>query len=172
MSRYGRRVDAGTLIYPQGEICESLYVVVRGRIVFEVVDASGARAAVHEARPGDCFGHVSAFSARPTSAAATAAETTVLLAIPESQAETAFRNAPKLAVLMMRQFALSSGTRRRASGLDDPLQPEDDVSQKSTRTGAGDSAAPLDHSLAGVEYDSTWFFTDETVCPVCDQSLE
>ena len=49
VERYGRRIDPGTLVYGQGAVTREFYLVLTGRIVFEVIDSAGSRAIVHEA---------------------------------------------------------------------------------------------------------------------------
>ena len=63
--RYRARLDAGACVYEQGTVTGDLYLVLSGRVVFEVVDAGGARAVVHEAGAEEWFGHVSASRVAP-----------------------------------------------------------------------------------------------------------
>ena len=111
--RYGVRLQEGDVVYDQGAATGHFYVVTSGRVVLEIVDAEGVAAVVHEAVAGDCFGEASAFSGRPTSASATAAESTVLISIPVSEASDAFKLSPELAVALVTQLAGKGVARRR-----------------------------------------------------------
>ncbi len=110
--RYGVRLQKGDVVYDQGATTGHFYVVTSGRVVFEIVDAGGAPAVVNEVVAGDCFGEVSAFSGRPTSASASAAESTVLISIPVSEAPDAFKLSPELAVALVTQLAGQGMSRR------------------------------------------------------------
>jgi uncharacterized protein len=185
VDRYGRRVDPGTLVYGQGAVTREFYLVLAGRVVFEVIDTTGARAVVHEARPGDCFGHVGAFSGRPTSAAATAAEPSVILAVPVDEAEAAFRIAPQLAIAVIEQFTSVGRARRAVREVSDepalPSAPGLDAASTTGESGPATTAVPLGGlpeapetriALPSRDFEESLFFKEEATCPVCATSFE
>lgn len=168
LQRYGMRLEPGSLVYAQGAVTGLFYFVLGGRVVFEVVDAGGARAVVHEAFTGDCFGHVSAFSGRPTSAAATTAEPTTLIAVPTAQALEAFRTMPELALAVISQFANADRPRRQAP------RDVDDVSAEAperAKVATEQSEVP---SMTGVDgtFDEASYFKDDVACPVCETRFD
>ncbi|MEZ4502253.1 MAG: DUF2225 domain-containing protein [Dehalococcoidia bacterium] len=193
IERFARRVDPGTLVYGQGAVTREFYLVLSGRIVFEVIDSAGSRAVVHEAGPGDCFGHVGAFSGRPTSAAATAAEPTVILAVGVNEAEAAFRLAPRLALDVIEQLTTVGRARRsiREVGEDvgvptpsEATAPVEAPTEAATTSGdaAPETSSPLTASreapadgriaLPDPAFDERVFFADDVTCPVCDTTFE
>ena len=172
--RYGVRLKKGDVVYDQGAATGHFYVVTSGRVVFEIVDAGGAPAVVNEAVAGDCFGEVSAFSGRPTSASATATESTVLISIPVSEAPDAFKLSPELAVALVTQLA-GQGMSRRHQEPRDPddvaAEPVSDSSQLEPRARA---ARPTQVNLVRLDLllNEEWFFKDDIVCPVSGAHFE
>ena len=150
LARFVERVPGGTQIYHQGEIPERIVVVLRGRLQFEVVGEDGAVSVVGEAGPGQMAGHIAAVNVRPTSAAARAAEDTVLLAIPLDALADALADAPGLAAEL--------STALQASG----------------REGRANVAAARD--AIGIPLprlvDDQFFFVDHADCPVCGSAFE
>lgn len=147
LTRFAQRVPGGTLIYDQGEIPGRVVVVLRGRLQFEVVGEDGAVSVVGGAGAGQMAGHIAAVTVRPTSAAARAAEDTVLLAIPLDALAEAFRDAPGLAVQLSEALHAPHDAPRRAA--------RDAVAIPAPR--------PVDDQF---------FFVDRADCPVCDAAFE
>lgn len=173
--RYERRVTAGQTVYEQGAVPTHFFVVISGRIAFEVVDATGARRVVREALPGESVGVVAAFSERPTSASSVAAEDSVLLAVPVDQSVDAFRASPELALRMIEELAAQGGRRKREAPTADHLS-EPVLSAPGSEAVPGSGSPPpvaigIDEPLAGA-YNDEWFFIDDTECPVCGVSFE
>ena len=178
--RFGVRVEIGTVIYGQAAAPDRFYVVERGRVVFETSSAEGAVSAVGTAGPGQCFGHVDAFAGRPTSTSATVLEPTVLIAIPLEQAAEAFALAPQLAVRMIAGLtaAQEQAQAQAEASTPSPAQAASELSPASSPAPAepagttADEEIP-DHAL-GVKtaFNEERFFTDTTVCPVCEAQFE
>src|SRR5437762_12528843 len=105
LARYAARYPAGEVVYDQGAVPECIYLVLSGRLEFRIVDADGEVSVVAEALPGQLAGHVAAITGRPTSAAAHAAEESVLIGVPVTDLVEAFRIAPELALELIREFA-------------------------------------------------------------------
>lgn len=156
LARFMKRVPAGTQIYDQGEIPDRIVVVLRGRLQFEVVGEDGDIAIVGEVAPGHMAGHVAAVNARPTSAAARAAEDTILLSIPMDELAEAVEASP---------------------GLANELREALETPRESRRAGAfrhteGDAVrAPVSIPLPRL-VDDEFFFVDNAECPVCDTPFE
>ena len=70
LRRFRLDLPPDATVYEQGTVPAFFYLLLAGRVVFEVLDASGSRTVVDEVLPGGTFGVVGAFSGRSTSAAA------------------------------------------------------------------------------------------------------
>lgn len=171
LHRFRRELQAGATVYEQGTVLPEFFVLVSGRVVFEVLDALGARTTVGEVLAGGTFGLVSAFAGRPTSAAARTVTRTELLAVPVVEAVEAFGEVPELAVAIICQFAEERlAPPIAAPNLDEvALEPEppsllplnvlmDDEQEAAPVT----AQAPV---IAG--FNELWFFADDVQCPVC-----
>ena len=173
--RYRVRLEQGAVVYEQGATTGHFYVVTSGRVVFEIVDAGGAPAVVHEAVAGDCFGEVSAFSGRATSASATAAASTVLLSIPVSEAPDAFKLSPEIAVLLVTRLARQGISRRRQDPRDADdvaAEPLSHSSPPAPQAPAARRAAPANVVRLDAPPNGDWFFKDDVVCPVSGAHFE
>ncbi len=158
LASYAHRFAAGTAVYEQGSTLDRCFVVLRGRLDFEVVSESGDPEVVAHVPPGGVAGHVAAFTGRPTSAAARAATDSVILVIPVDRVLEVFREAPELALLLVRSFADPERARQTLDAVEDA----DDAP-------APEPAAPAAEAevvrLPG-EFDEALFFLDTTTCPV------
>lgn len=163
--RYEWRLPAGAPIYDQGANTGHFYLVLEGRVVFEVIDAAGARAVVHEALPGHALGVVSAFTGRPTSAAASAGDPSVVLAIPVEEAPEAFRTSPELAIEIIEQLANDGRRRERqvTAAVDNPAAEE----------AAAPPPPPTDIDVPlRASFDESRFFVDDIRCPVSGTTFQ
>lgn len=150
LASYAHRHASGAVVYEQGASLDRFFVVLRGRVDFEVVSESGETAVVAQAFPGDLAGHVAAFTGRPTSAAARASGESVILAVPVERAIDAFREAPELAMLLVRSFA--EPDRPRQAPVDVELPPVPVVDGDVLRVQG--------------EVNEAFFFLDTATCPV------
>ncbi len=154
LTRFAERVPRGTLVYDQGEVPQRIVVVLRGHLQFEVLGEDGGVSVVGGVDAGQMAGHIAAVNGRPTSAAARAAQDTILLSIPLDSLAEAFRDAPGLAVQLSESLE-AAGKHGRSSN--DPR-----------RRAARDTVTiPLTRPL-----DEQSFFTDIADCPVCDVAFE
>ena len=160
------RLAAGTLLYEQGAVPDSFYVVLAGDVLFEVVSEHGETETVAFARPGDLVGHVAAFTGRPTSASARVDHEAAMLAIPVARVTEAIREAPELGLQLIRAFA----------GVDSPsLTVEGDAAGTATDETASLPASPTPPAgVVGVagDVDPAVFFTDTVTCPVSQTKFE
>jgi uncharacterized protein (DUF2225 family)/CRP-like cAMP-binding protein len=172
LSRYALRYPADSVVYREGQVPDRFFLVLSGQIRFQVVDPNGEVSIVAHAGPGDLVGHVAAFTGRPTSAAASAAAESVLIAVPVTEAVEAFRTAPELALHLVEVFAESSGGRQ---GQRSRLQATEDV-------GADASAAPPEAPTKAARkataialedgWDEAFFFADSITCPISGTRFE
>lgn len=151
LTRFVERVPSGTQLYEQGEIPDRVVVVLRGRIEFEVVGDDGAAAVVGGAGPGEMAGHIAAVNVRPTSAAARAAEDSIVLSIPLDSLAEALEDAPGLAAELAEALQ-ASGRNGRGGG----------------QRGTGETVPIALPRLV----DDQFFFVDNAECPVCDSAFE
>lgn len=150
LASYAHRHASGAVVYEQGASLDRFFVVLRGRVDFEVVAESGETEIVAQAFPGDLAGHVAAFTGRPTSATARVFGESVILSVPVDRAIDAFREAPELAMLLIRSFAEPDRARQAPADVELPPVPVVD----------GDVLR-----VQG-EVNETFFFLDTVACPV------
>jgi len=150
LAPYAHRHASGAVVYEQGAALDRFFVVLRGRVDFEVVSESGDTEVVAEAYPGDLAGHVAAFTGRPTSATARTFGESVILAVPMDRAIDVFREAPELAMLLVRSFAEPDRPRQVPAEVELPPTPA------------------VDGNVLRVqgEVNEAFFFLDSVVCPV------
>jgi uncharacterized protein (DUF2225 family) len=163
--RYRLDLPAGAVLYEQGSALRQFYVVLSGRIAFEAAGPAGAASEVQAAPAGATVGVVSAFTQRPTSAAARASEASSLLAIPVEDAEAAFQTAPALAVGIIRELAGRGGG--RAATVTPPSLAAAPVPALAATTRTSRSRAAL-----SAPFDEKTFFKDDIACPVCELTFE
>jgi uncharacterized protein (DUF2225 family) len=172
LTPFAQRFAAGETVYGQGAVPTGIYVVLSGRLEFRIVDANGTVAVVAEALPGQIAGHVAAITGRPTSAAAHAAEDSVLIAIPVDQLTDAFKVAPELAVDLIHLFA--DGDRRQ--GTRAATRATVDVSAEDGAAPAAEGPQPVPEGAAALSLDDGWdesfFLADTAACPVDGTTFE
>jgi hypothetical protein len=172
LAPYAQRFSEGETIYAQGSTPDRVYVVLSGRVEFRIVDANGAVAVVAEATPGQIAGHVAAITGRPTSAAAHAAEDTVLIGVPVAELADAFKIAPELAVELIHLFA--EGDHRQSHRT--PSAATVDVSAEGgdAPVAEGLTVVPDGAGTIALEpgWDESFFFSDTATCPVSGTSFE
>ncbi len=169
LQRFRQEYQPGATVYEQGTNPAEFFVLASGRVVFEVLDSLGARTTVGEVLAGGVFGLVSAFSGRPTSAAARTAAKSEVLAIPVSEAAEAFRNAPELAVRIVRQFANERlAPPSAAPNVDEVAIEPEPPSLLPLHMFNDDAHSPVPEVDAQLgAFNEAWFFRDDAQCPVC-----
>lgn len=167
LKRYCIELAADAVVYEQGVVPPYFYLLLAGRVVFEVADGLGGRSVVGEVQPGEPFGVVAAFSGRPTSAAARTAARCTVIAVPVNAAAEAFRTAPELSIALIRQLVRRPLSSHTAAADPDAIAAEEEhVAFEELPPPATGHATPAD-TLAG--FNEAWFFKDETACPACQQ---
>jgi CRP-like cAMP-binding protein len=77
-----RRFRRGEVIFHQGDVGDSLQIVVSGALKIVLPSAAGEEAIIATLRSGDFFGELALLDGAPRSATATAVEATETLALP------------------------------------------------------------------------------------------
>ena len=170
--QYAIRFKEGDTIYPQGVVPDRVYVVLRGRIDFCIVDPNGEIAVVAEGHPGHLAGHIAAISGRPTSASAVASEDAVLLGIPVAELGEAFKVAPELALDLLAAFAGRGDGRAVQRTVSQAVV---DVTAEPTAVADPPPAAKVGQDeVARLKpgADETFFFSDTTTCPISGTTFE
>lgn len=171
LHRFRQDLPPGATVYEQGTVPPTFFVLVSGRVVFEVLDSLGARTTVGEVLAGGAFGLVSAFAQHPTSAAARTIARTELLAIPVGEAAEAFRQVPELAVAIIRQFAEERlAPPVAAPNVDEiALEPAPPSLLPLNVLVDDEQSAPsvVEQAPVVTGFNELWFFSDDVQCPVC-----
>lgn len=156
LASFSSRLLPGTRLYDQGAVPDRFYVVLRGEVLFEVVNEDGDAEVVARAQPGAFVGHVAAFTGRPTSASARVERESVVLSVPIARLTDAIREAPEMGVQLIYAFAGGPVPAALAEGGDDEEEPR------------ASPPAPVDEDVVPVEgeVDSRLFFVDTATCPV------
>lgn len=99
-----RRFAKGELVFAQGDTGDALYAVVAGRIRISATAASGREIFLNIMEPGDTFGEIAVVDGLPRTAAATAIDPAMLLAICRPQFLQLLEREPTLAVHLLKLF--------------------------------------------------------------------
>jgi CRP-like cAMP-binding protein len=92
-----RNLVRGDVLFKEGDIADSLYIVVRGRLAIAIANPIDHRETVVSLmEPGDLFGEMAMLDDGPRSAMARALETSTVLAIPYEAVLDVFREQPAL----------------------------------------------------------------------------
>lgn len=92
-----RNLVRGDVLFKEGDIADSLYIVVRGRLAIAIANPIDHRETVVSLmEPGDLFGEMAMLDDGPRSAMARALETSTVLAIPYAAVLDVFREQPAL----------------------------------------------------------------------------
>lgn len=169
LGQFARRYPPKSVVYEQGSVPEHCYLVLKGRIDFEVVGDDGSPQVVGSVAPGEPLGHVAFFTGRPTSALARVAEESVLLAIERGDLPEAINRAPELAITLIEAFALPPGSEpRQRTGLEAGVATERPPEPAAADDGGGEhEVVRLDET-----FDETMFFKDTGTCPVSGTRFE
>jgi CRP/FNR family transcriptional regulator len=100
-------VAAGQEIFTEGDVGDSLYVILEGK--FEIcaeVNPNGKVGVLTNLGPGDFFGEMAVLDDEPRSATATAVTDSHVLFIPKAHLQSMLDRSPKFAIILMREFSL------------------------------------------------------------------
>lgn len=103
LSRYGRRFEAGSIIYREGEAAAQAFLVQEGRVrLFKPVGAM--ERSLRVVRPGEVFGESALLSASTRSATAIALDTVVALAFDAAGFDQILVLAPEVGTRVAQQL--------------------------------------------------------------------
>lgn len=97
-----RRLDAGEVLFREGDPGLHLFWVLDGEVAISAAGAGGASQPINTMRTGDLFGEVSLIDDRPRTATATATVPTVLIAIEGETLSAYMEKQPAFAVRFAR----------------------------------------------------------------------
>lgn len=107
-----RNVEAGSVIFSEGDSAEEAYVVDSGSVEILVRGGDGKPRRVGMVGEGGMLGELALIDGMPRSATAVAASATTLLVVPSRQFEAQL---DRLSPVMRRLFAIVGGRVRRLS---------------------------------------------------------
>jgi CRP/FNR family cyclic AMP-dependent transcriptional regulator len=148
-----RRFRRNEVIFHQGDIADSLQVVVAGAVKIVLPSSEGDEAIIASLKPGEFFGELALLDGAPRSATATAVEPTDTLALPREQFLHQLADDPRIVRALLHALAEEL---RRLTGHVEELHFLDLAGRLSTRLVR--LAQDVDSAAAGrVELD--WPFT-------------
>jgi uncharacterized membrane protein len=95
-----RAFKAGDIVFSQGDVGRSMYIVQSGHVNIHLGDAANA-ISLRDATTGDFFGELALFDAKPRSAWARATTDTVLLELQHTKLESFFELHPHAAIALL-----------------------------------------------------------------------
>ncbi len=96
-----RSFPTGTVIFREGEVGDSLHVVMDGRIRISVVSPEGNEATLSFIEKGDCFGDMAIFDGGPRTATATAVGATKTFVVTREEFLAWIEQRPKAAIALL-----------------------------------------------------------------------
>jgi CRP/FNR family transcriptional regulator, cyclic AMP receptor protein len=100
-----KQVPKGTVVITEGEIGDSMYVVITGRVKVFIGDEDGREIILKMLGPGDVFGEMSLIDRQPRSASVSTLEPCVFRILSHSSFEICLERAPRIAVGVMNALA-------------------------------------------------------------------
>ena len=97
---------ADETIFQQGDAGDALYIVKSGWVQISILTDAGDRLPLSRILPGEIFGEMAVLDAEPRSAAATAAEETVVYRFPRRELLALLSESPPVALAVMRAISL------------------------------------------------------------------
>lgn len=112
-------LEAGDVLFREGDRGNSLYVVARGHLRLSTTDAEGHEHTLARLGPPATFGELAVFDRRPRSATAEATEASEVVGVPGKALRDAYRADPDLADTLLHSLAalVRSATSQRSSVL-------------------------------------------------------
>ncbi len=95
-----RKAPEGTLLFTAGDVAESFYVILAGKVKVFQLSARGDEQILHLYGPGQTFGEAAMWAGSPYPANAEVVSEAVLLVVGRQVLERAVRDNPKLALDM------------------------------------------------------------------------
>lgn len=100
-----RSFPRGTIILTEGDMGDSLYAIVRGRVKVFIGDEDGREITLKILTVGDFFGEMSLIDKQPRSASVTTLENTTLKVLSQHAFQECLKRAPSIATTVMTALA-------------------------------------------------------------------
>jgi CRP/FNR family transcriptional regulator, cyclic AMP receptor protein len=100
-----KQVPKNTVVFSKGEIGDSLFAVVAGRVKVFVGDSDGREIILKILGPGDFFGEMAMVDKQPRSASVATLENSVFKVLSHTAFEAALERAPRIAGSVMQALA-------------------------------------------------------------------
>jgi CRP/FNR family transcriptional regulator len=101
-----QRLQAGQVLFLEGEPCQGMYLVYEGRVRIYKASPEGREQVLTVARPGETFAEVPVFDGGPNPASADAMEPSVVYLFPIADLNALVRTSPEIALGVIRVFAM------------------------------------------------------------------
>jgi CRP/FNR family transcriptional regulator, cyclic AMP receptor protein len=100
-----RVVSRGTVVLTEGDVGDSLFAIVSGRVKVFIGDEDGREIILKILGPGDFFGEMSLIDQEPRSASVAAIESTTLKMLSAQAFQECLTRAPRIATTVMQALA-------------------------------------------------------------------
>ena len=100
-----KQVTKGNVVLTEGEVGDSLYAIISGRVKVFIGDEDGREIILKILGPGDFFGEMSLIDKQPRSASVSTLENCVFKVLSHSAFEASVEMAPRIATLVMQALA-------------------------------------------------------------------
>ena len=100
-----KHVTKGNVVLTEGEVGDSLYAIISGRVKVFIGDEDGREIILKILGPGDFFGEMSMIDKQPRSASVSTLENSTFKVLSHTAFETAVEKAPRIATLVMQALA-------------------------------------------------------------------
>ncbi|MBI3716949.1 MAG: cyclic nucleotide-binding domain-containing protein [Betaproteobacteria bacterium] len=98
-------VPKGTVILSEGEVGDSLYAIISGRVKVFIGDEDGREIILKILQPGDFFGEMSMVDSQPRSASVSTLENSTFKVLSHEAFAECLTRAPRIATLVMQALA-------------------------------------------------------------------
>jgi CRP/FNR family cyclic AMP-dependent transcriptional regulator len=98
-------VSKGTVVLTEGDIGDSLYTIISGRVKVFIGDEDGREIILKILGPGDFFGEMSLIDRQPRSASVSTLENSVFRTLSHQAFESCLERAPRIAATVMQALA-------------------------------------------------------------------
>ena len=100
-----KHVAKNTVIITEGDVGDSLFVILAGRVKVLIGDSEGREIILKILGPGDFFGELALIDKQPRSASVSTLDNTVLKVLSHTAFEVCLDRAPRIAVSVMQALA-------------------------------------------------------------------
>ncbi|MCF7669015.1 MAG: cyclic nucleotide-binding domain-containing protein [Verrucomicrobia bacterium] len=101
-----KSIPAGKLIFTQGEPCDGLYLIKKGKVLIQVETEQKDQLTIKTLGPDEVFGEMALVDLEPRSASAIADTNLEALLFPRKSVEALLSRSPRLAIAITKQISL------------------------------------------------------------------